>query len=249
MKNYTYYGSHDPKTTIIYIHGGAYVMGDRFDLPETLQSLLIEGDRALITIDYPLAPQVSVDEIIETVTHHINSLIKKYEITSLMLMGRSAGANIVLSIDPNLLIIPVKGLISFYGYSSTDLLWMNDPIRNLDMPLQQQLVHSVNTQDFVSYSRSIHSTYGYYYTLRKLGVWQETVGLKHKEILWPNNIRIFIAHSIFDPDVPFRCSLSLKNYFNHCTTYTSNSKKHAFDHDLNEQSDLFETLNLFLDSF
>ena len=56
MKKYIYYGSSKPDTTIIYIHGGGYVMGDQSDLPFVISNYIITNN-ALITIDYPLAPQ------------------------------------------------------------------------------------------------------------------------------------------------------------------------------------------------
>ncbi len=249
MENYTYYGSQSPSTTIIYIHGGAYVMGNRFDLPKKLSELLTKNNRALITIDYPLAPQVKYEEIVLTVTQLLNDLIIKYKISNLILMGRSAGSNIMLSLDPQKLKTHVQSLISFYGYASLETDWMNDEILNLDVHLNTKLVNTMKDDHTLVYQRDIQTTYLYYANLRKTKQWVSTVGFINKEILWPNNIPLFIAHSIYDPDVPYRCSFVLKNHFKRTTSYTSTSKQHAFDHDPLEQDELFHSLITYLDNF
>lgn len=249
MKNYTLYGSTTANVTTIYIHGGGYVMGERNDLPLDLIESLTHDNRQLITIDYPLAPQMKVPSIVSYVEGQINELIKEYDITKLILFGRSSGANLMLTIDPNALSIPISGLISFYGYNSNDLSWMSSAIMNSDYPIQDGIIKVIEEQTETSFSRPLLSTYPYYYSLRKLSLWSKDIGIEKQEILWPKDLKIFVAHSIFDPDVPFKCSLEITNHFNDALLYKSISKQHAFDQNGTESSILLAQLLLFLNNF
>lgn len=247
MKKYTYYGSKKPNQTILYIHGGGHVMGQSDDLPEVLISHLLHPNNALITLDYPLAPQVNVQEITDFITNAINEICLTYNLKSYLIFGRSSGANIMLTLDPSELQLMPKSLISFYGYASLNLDWMTDPIRDLDFNYDHSLLEKYKDDSLV-YRRSLDITYPYYFALRKSGCWPEVVGMTKKKILWQHDIPIFVAHSIFDPDVPYHCSTTIRNHFSNNTLLTSTCKQHAFDHKDSEQTILLNALDKFLNS-
>lgn len=245
MKKYIYYGSSKPDTTIIYIHGGGYVMGDQSDLPFVISNYIITNNLALITIDYPLAPQSSVAQTQQYVEGLINDLIRTFNIESYLVMGRSSGANLTLGLNPQQLHIQPLGLISFYGYFSNDLEWMKLPINNLDYPADTELINKIAKEE-MTYTRSIASAYPYYYSLRKNGLWPSTIGMIKQDPLWDPNTAVFIAHSIFDPDVPYRAAIAISKYFPNHTLHTSTSKAHAFDQTIDENDKLISDLNTFI---
>lgn len=247
MKKYTYYGSSTSDATIIYLHGGGYVMGDQHDLPVELSDLL-SANFNLITLDYPLAPQLGHIDIVDYVEQEINILIKNYNIKNLILMGRSSGSNLIMSMIPDHLTVKPKAIVSFYGYASTDTSWLTDAIKGLDFPVSEELVNTINNSSETVYSRNLEATYPYYYSLRKNGQWPLIINFKQRELLWDKDIPIFIAHSIFDTDVPFKAALELRKHFSNHKLYTSQSKKHAFDHDSDELSKLLIELQVFFDS-
>src|SRR5215216_3922965 len=50
---------------LVWIHGGALIMGSRAGVPDHLFAVCRERDVAIVSIDYRLAPQVTLPEIIE----------------------------------------------------------------------------------------------------------------------------------------------------------------------------------------
>ncbi len=56
-----------PFAVMIYVHGGGYVFGNREGLREPLRSKLVEAGMIAVSIDYRLAPETKVKEIIADV--------------------------------------------------------------------------------------------------------------------------------------------------------------------------------------
>ncbi len=112
--------------TLLYLHGGGLVFGDRNDLPDAYRKMLSDAGYALLTIDYPLAPETQLPEIMlclqQSLVWFREEGKKLFHLGSAdyVLFGRSAGAYLAFqlaarSADPHL-----KGLASFYGYYSLD---------------------------------------------------------------------------------------------------------------------------------
>ncbi|CAM3622538.1 alpha/beta hydrolase [Erysipelothrix urinaevulpis] len=246
MENIILIGNPKAEKTILYIHGGGYVMGSANDLPQELQALFIENDYKILGLNYPLAPQVHVDIILEEIESMINQALQSYSVDSYSLLGRSSGGNAMLSINPQNLLLEPQSLLLFYTYASLDLSWMHQAIRNLDYPINKTLVETTNTSKQIQYSRSIDDFYSYYYSLRKMGIWPDTIQIKTHDILWDRNMPSFIIHSMFDPDVPYRCALELKDYFINSEFLTFTQKQHAIDHNLDIIDEIVVKLNDFL---
>src|SRR5689334_9054469 len=51
----------------VWIHGGALIMGDRRGIDGTLLSRLLGGDYPVVSIDYRLAPETKLPEILDDV--------------------------------------------------------------------------------------------------------------------------------------------------------------------------------------
>ena len=49
--------------TLLYLHGGGLVFGDRNDLPDAYREMLADAGYSLLTIDYPLAPEAQLPKI------------------------------------------------------------------------------------------------------------------------------------------------------------------------------------------
>lgn len=112
--------------TLLYLHGGGLVFGDRNDLPDVYKKMLSDAGYALLTIDYPLAPEAQLPEILLCLQQAVlwfkadGKALFNLASADYVLFGRSAGAYLAFllaarSMDPNL-----KGLASFYGYYSLD---------------------------------------------------------------------------------------------------------------------------------
>src|SRR5262245_47922954 len=55
------------RSVIVWIHGGALIMGSRFGIDRTLLRALIEAGYVVVSIDYRLAPETKLPAILEDV--------------------------------------------------------------------------------------------------------------------------------------------------------------------------------------
>ncbi len=110
---------------IIVVHGGSWAGGDSQQLPE-LNSILANNGYSVASINYRLAPHYKypapVEDITTALTYlrlHASDLA--VDTTQFILLGRSAGGQIVLSAAYTLRDPSIKGIINFYGPS--DMVW------------------------------------------------------------------------------------------------------------------------------
>ena len=110
---------------VIVVHGGSWAGGDSRQLPE-LNSVLANEGYQVASINYRLAPQYKypapVDDI-KTVLLYLRSQAEMLSIdtSNFILLGRSAGGQIVLSAAYSLRDPAIKGVIDFYG--PADMVW------------------------------------------------------------------------------------------------------------------------------
>ncbi len=113
------------KPCVIVVHGGSWAGGDSRQLPE-LNSELAKAGYSIATINYRLAPKYKypapvedVKTVLSYLRHHAYSL--GIDTSSFVLLGRSAGGQIVISAAYTLNDPTIKGVISFYG--PLDMVW------------------------------------------------------------------------------------------------------------------------------
>lgn len=117
--------SKSKKPCIIVVHGGSWAGGDSRQLPE-LNSELAKAGYNVASINYRLAPAYKYPAPVEDVgsalrylrSHSTGLLIDS---TAFVLLGRSAGGQIVLSAAYVLNDPSIKGVISFYG--PAEMVW------------------------------------------------------------------------------------------------------------------------------
>ena len=110
---------------IIVVHGGSWKGGDSQQLPE-LNSELAKAGYHVASITYRLAPQHLFPAPVEDVGDAVSFLHSKantlnIDTASFVLLGRSAGGQIVLTAAYTLQNPSIKGVISFYG--PADMVW------------------------------------------------------------------------------------------------------------------------------
>ena len=110
---------------VIVVHGGSWAGGDSRQLSE-LNSELAKHGYAVATINYRLAPHnkypAPVEDVATALSYlrlHASDL--SIDTTQFILLGRSAGGQIVLSAAYTLHDPAIKGVISFYG--PADMVW------------------------------------------------------------------------------------------------------------------------------
>ncbi len=114
-----------PSPLVIVIHGGSWQSGDCKQLPE-LNSYLAGKGYNVAAINYRLAPEYKAPAPFEDTKDAINYFLQhanEYNIdtNNIILLGRSAGAQIALCAAYNLYMPNIKGVISYYG--PADMVW------------------------------------------------------------------------------------------------------------------------------
>lgn len=119
---------------IVVVHGGSWKGGDNDQLPE-LNSYLARRGYNVASINYRLAPEYKNPAPIEDV-HAAFSYLRKHsealhiDTNNFVLLGRSAGGQIVLLAAYTLHEPGLKGVISYYG--PADMVWgYNNPANPL----------------------------------------------------------------------------------------------------------------------
>ncbi|MDB5247375.1 MAG: Alpha/beta hydrolase [Segetibacter sp.] len=110
---------------VVVVHGGSWAGGDSRQLPG-LNSYLAKKGYQVVSINYRLAPEHKFPSPVEDVGAALNYLRTNAENLSIdtgnfVLLGRSAGGQIVLSAAYILRDPSIKGVISFYG--PADMVW------------------------------------------------------------------------------------------------------------------------------
>src|SRR4029077_10137160 len=121
-----------PRPAIVWIHGGALIMGHRGQVDQALLSKLLRAGYAVVSIDYRLAPETKLPAILEDVEDACKWVRDKgpelahVDPKRIAVMGGSAGGYLTLStgfrVNP-----PPKALVSFWGYGDVAGAWYSRP--------------------------------------------------------------------------------------------------------------------------
>ena len=139
-----YPSSHKIKSPlVIVIHGGSWQGGDSKQLPE-LNSYLAEKGFNVAAINYRLAPAYKAPAPVEDIRDVINYFLKHAEelnidSNNIILLGRSAGAQIALNAAYNFKLPNIKGVVSYYG--PADMVW-GGQIKVSKLVLNTDLIYS-----------------------------------------------------------------------------------------------------------
>lgn len=261
----SFYPSTNKKTgmTLLYFHGGGLIYGNRDDLPADYISMLNAEGYHLLSIDYPLAPEVSIKVILKCLQQAINWFKTEYQDTlgittaSYCLFGRSAGAYLALLIGSQLSDADLKGIISFYGYYALTESDFNEPSSYYQkyptipfMTLHQLTLGAPKSQ------ASINERFVIYLAYRQSGNWaKQLVGsdsladynVTHERLqcLPPT----FIAASTGDQDVPYRISEKMAVLIDKARLFKVKGLPHDFDSDSQQVAaqDAYRDLLAWLD--
>lgn len=229
------------KGLLIYFHGGGLIYGQRDDLPELYLKKFSQAGYSLMTLDYPLAPEMKLDAILEIITLTLDWLFthqfaKKDK--PIYLFGRSAGGYLALYQAVKHFNKQIMGVVCFYGYYT-----LNDA--NFILPNRHYLkypkVSSVVAEKIVSdgpiVSAPINQRFPLYMAARQTGNWidwllpnQATASdysLTLEEIKSINCL--FLTASTKDPDVPTSQSRRMANANINSQLELVNSTDHDFD--------------------
>ncbi|MFN8635156.1 MAG: alpha/beta hydrolase [Chloroflexota bacterium] len=117
---------------VVWIHGGALIMGSRTPVPPHLLALAESGQAAVASIDYRLAPPVTIPAIVEDLRDAFRWLqtddARAAGLNSARIAVCGASAGGYLTLMSGLVAEPKpRALVSYYGYGDVDADWYTHP--------------------------------------------------------------------------------------------------------------------------
>ena len=216
-------GAGAKRPAVVWIHGGALIMGSRRGVPRLLRERLLGYGYAIVSIDYRLAPETKLPGIIEDLRDAFRWVREQgprrfgIDPERIATAGGSAGGYLTLmsgfAVTPR-----PRALASFYGYGDLTTPWYAQPD---DFYRRQPLVSKEEAE------RSVGSTAlaeppdknqrgQFYLYCRQQGIWPNRVAghdarqeskwfdpycpIRHVTAQYPPTILI---HGTADTDVPY----------------------------------------------
>ncbi len=232
------------KGVILYFHGGGLIFGEKNDLPNDYLNLFVEAGYVLVSFDYPLAPEVKLDQIITAIKKQLSwyftegfRTIEHFDSLPTFLMGRSAGAYLAILMT-QYFHDKIDGLISFYGYYN-----LNDA--TFGLPNRHYLKYGKVSADYYqSFEEQLpilvgdsDERYIIYLSARQHGIWHKILlpeNTTAKDFsLSPQELRefpsTFITAGENDPDVPSRQSKLMAKNIADAEIHILETNEHDFD--------------------
>ena len=261
---------------IIFIHGGALIYGTRKTFADTefQLKLYLKNGFAVLSIDYRLAPETKLSEIIKDIQDACmwavnNARMINIDDRNISIIGHSAGGYLALMCGFILKPRP-QSIISFYGYGDIIGEWYSKPDSFYCKKSKVSIEESgINIVGPVITERPFEGTPKdkFYLYLRQNGLWPEEVGghdpIKERDFFIPfcplYNISpeyppTLLLHGDSDTDVPYKQSelmykeLKRNNIFSKLITIEEG--EHEFDININSKKVLraFKEVLSFLKS-
>ena len=241
--NLSFYPKKKPTSadqTILYIHGGGFIFGERDDLaPKYLEELLDSGFN-ILTLDYPLAPESPLIDIIECLNQAVEWFLTNYHEqlalsdADFFLFGRSAGGYLATLLTTYQYQQQI-GLIRFYGYHDLSMTEFRMPNRFYNRlpkvaPMNAQLLIK-NTPQIAS---AMTDRFPIYLSARQYGNWLTYLGpvanlmttVDQSSKQFPST---FIVHCSKDPDIPVQASRDFDSSLADSVYFELNREEHDFD--------------------
>jgi acetyl esterase/lipase len=188
------------RPTLIWIHGGALIMGDRRGIDDTFRDQLVAAGFAVVSIDYRLAPETKLAAILEDVqdackwVHDKGPKLFHADPGRIAVAGNSAGGYLALTTGYRVVPKP-RALVALWGFSDITGDWVSKPNALYRPPLvtREEAREAVGTTPLTT--PAADSSRGRFFLYcRQQGLWpQEVAGLDPAK-----NIRAF------DPFCPIR---------------------------------------------
>ena len=219
------------RPVIVWIHGGALIVGSRAGVPGQLLDICRREGYALVSLDYRLAPEVKLPAIIDDVRDAFRWLrnegpkLLAIDPDKMIVAGGSAGG--YLTMMTGICVTPrPKALVTYWGYGDVDGEWYTKPsafYRKQPLVSKKEAFEAVGGAVFTGTEGESGRARGRFYLyLRQNGLWtKEVTGFDpdtERRKLDPycpvRNItaeypHILMIHGTKDDDVPYELSAAM----------------------------------------
>jgi len=173
------------RPTLIWIHGGALILGDRGGIDDTFRDQLVVAGFAVVSIDYRLAPETKLAAILEDVQDACKWVRDKgpelfqADPRRIAVAGNSAGGHLTLTTGYRVEPKP-RALVAFWGYCDIMGDWVSKPnafYRRQPLVTREEARQAVGTKPLTTPAAK-NSRGRFFLYCRQQGVWpQEVAGL------------------------------------------------------------------------
>jgi len=221
-------GAEGKRPAIVWIHGGALIMGGRRSVPQQLRQRLLNAGFAIVSIEYRLAPETKLPGIIDDLRDAFRWVRAEgprlnIDPERIAAAGSSAGGYLTLmsgfAVKPR-----PRALASFWGYGDLTTPWYAEPS---DFYRKQTLVSKEDAEAAIGSSPVAELPNGnergkFYLYTRQQGIWPNQVAGHdaRKESKWFDpycpirNVTAhyppaILVHGTADTDVPYEESRNM----------------------------------------
>lgn len=176
--------SDGPRPVVVHIHGGALIMGSRGPIDATILKGLLDLNFVVVSLDYRLAPETKLPEIISDIEDAFRWLrgpgSKQLQIDPerVGVFGGSAGGYLTLITGYRVQPRP-KALVSFFGYGDLVGAWYSERSthpRHQTSSLSEEMARNLVNGPPVSEGRQRTKNAGPFYNFcRQQGIWPKEV--------------------------------------------------------------------------
>lgn len=218
----------------MWIHGGALIMGSRSGVSKRFQDPLLAAGYAVVSIDYRLAPETKLPEILKDVEdaytwlHEKGPSLFQVDTSKIIVAGGSAGGYLTLSAGFRAKPRPAA-LVAFWGYGELTSAWYARPsefYRKQPLVKEDEAFAAVRGGPVVDSSVRPDARSKFYLYCRQQGVWPKLVvdidpvaGNKSYDPFCPaRNVTkdyppTLLIHGDEDTDVPYEQSVIMAREF------------------------------------
>ena len=172
------------RPVLVWIHGGALIMGNREGIDQRLKQALLDKGYAVVSIDYRLAPETQLPEIIQDVEDAFGWIrsegpkLFQADPARIAVSGGSAGGYLTLVTGYRVKPRP-QVLVAFWGYGDLVGPWYSEPSphpRHHQSKLTREEAYKQVSGEPISDSRDRKGDGGgFYQYCRQQGLWPKAV--------------------------------------------------------------------------
>jgi acetyl esterase/lipase len=219
------------RPVVVWIHGGALVMGSRKGVPGRLLDLCRNEGHCLVSIDYRLAPEVKIAAVIEDLQDALRWVREKgparfaADPKRIVVAGASAGGYLTMMAGCCVKPAPAA-LVAYAGYGDVDGDWYTKPsahYREAPLVPREEAYQAVGKQVLTGTQGDTPTGMGrgrFYLYLRQNGLWtKEVTGMGPGDprldrycpvrSLSREYPPILMVHGTADTDVPYEKSADM----------------------------------------